>query len=229
MGDRESFITRWSRRKREAESDESPASTNPADAETGGGEAGAAEAAAAAPADAEPVDIESLPPIESITAETDIRAFLRAGVPAALKQAALRRAWAADPAIRDFVGLADYDWDFNAPNSMPGFGPLQPTDALRKLVSDSMTGAKRMAEETPPAEGAKDRAAAERRADQPGRADDAQESEPSTGAKAAQTAKAPADDFAEAPQVKDGEENMNDKVDIKKRADRRGHGGALPQ
>jgi hypothetical protein len=76
-------------------------------------------------------DPASLPPIESITAETDIRAFIAAGVPAELTRAALRRVWTSDPKIRDFVGLADYDWDFNAPGAMAGFGPLEGADALR--------------------------------------------------------------------------------------------------
>ena len=44
--------------------------------------------------------------IESITADTDIRAFLAPGVPVQLTRAALRRVWETDPAIRDFVGLA---------------------------------------------------------------------------------------------------------------------------
>jgi 6-methylsalicylate decarboxylase len=44
-----------------------------------------------------------------------IRAFLRPGVPAELARAALRRAWVADPAIRDFIGLAESSRDFNAP------------------------------------------------------------------------------------------------------------------
>ena len=60
----------------------------------------------------------------SIDAATDITAFLRKGIPQELSRAALRRAWAADPAIRDFVGLAENAWDFNDPNAMPGFGPL---------------------------------------------------------------------------------------------------------
>jgi hypothetical protein len=29
-----------------------------------------------------------------------------------------------DPAIRNFIGLADYAWDFNAPDTIPGFGTL---------------------------------------------------------------------------------------------------------
>ena len=80
-------------------------------------------------------DLASLPPIESIAADTDIRAFLASGVPPELARAALRRAWAADPKIRDFVGLADYDWDFNAPGSMAGFGPLEMTEELRQIAA----------------------------------------------------------------------------------------------
>ena len=39
------------------------------------------------------------------------------------------------PKIRDFVGLADYDWDFNTPGAIPGFGPLEMTDELRRQVA----------------------------------------------------------------------------------------------
>jgi hypothetical protein len=77
-----------------------------------------------------------LPPIESIAADTDITAFLRPGVPADLAQAALRRAWVADPAIRDFVGPAENAWDFNAPDGVPGFGPLRAIDDVRRLAAE---------------------------------------------------------------------------------------------
>jgi hypothetical protein len=55
----------------------------------------------------------ALPPLESIAAESDIRCFLAPGVPAELTRAALRHAWVADPAIRDFVGLSENAWDFD--------------------------------------------------------------------------------------------------------------------
>jgi hypothetical protein len=80
-------------------------------------------------------DPASLPPIQSITAETDIRGFLGAWVPSELTRAALRRAWTSDPAIRNFVGLADYDWDFNAADSIAGFGPLRTTDDVAKMAA----------------------------------------------------------------------------------------------
>jgi hypothetical protein len=142
MSDPGSFLSRWSRRKREA-AEESDQTKTPAESEPAVENARAAEAAPsngpAPPSDAPeapaPVfDPASLPAIESITADTDIRAFLAPGVPPKLTRAALRRAWAADPKIRDFVGLADYDWDFNTPGSMAGFGPLEMTEELREVV-----------------------------------------------------------------------------------------------
>jgi hypothetical protein len=77
-----------------------------------------------------------LPPVDTITAQTDVRAFLAPGVPPELTRAALRRAWAADPKIRDFVGLAEYDWDFNAPDAVTGFGPLELTEEMRRRMID---------------------------------------------------------------------------------------------
>ena len=56
------------------------------------------------------------------------------GVPVALSRAALRRAWSTDPAIRDFIGLAENQWDFTATNSIPGFGPLDPAEVPRLLA-----------------------------------------------------------------------------------------------
>jgi len=72
-------------------------------------------------------DPASLPSLEQIAADTDIGAFLQSGVPAELTRAALRRAWASDPAIRDFIGIAENQWDFNDPDGIPGFGPLLAT------------------------------------------------------------------------------------------------------
>ena len=95
--------------------------------------------AAETPADAE-VDLSSLPPIESITGGTDITAFLRKGIPPELSRAALRRAWAADPSIRDFVGLAENAWDFNDPDAMPGFGPLDCSEEQLAALVDRIVG-----------------------------------------------------------------------------------------
>jgi Protein of unknown function (DUF3306) len=154
MSDGETFLARWSRRKNaaaaetvDAEFPTKPALGAPEAPVEGGvpteGMAGVEGSRGndAAPATRRPdavvplFDPASLPSIESIVADTDIRAFLAPGVPPELARAALRRAWAADPKIRDFVGLADYDWDFNAPGSMAGFGPLEMTEELRQIAA----------------------------------------------------------------------------------------------
>jgi hypothetical protein len=130
----EQFLARWSRHKQEAKA----VHAEPAREE-------AAEAHGSASSDragAEPVppetDLSNLPHIESIDAATDVTAFLRKGIPQELSRAALRRAWSADPAIRDFVGLAENAWDFNDPNAMAGFGPLdysaEQIDALARRI-----------------------------------------------------------------------------------------------
>jgi len=132
----EDFLSRWSRRKRAAvEKGEAPETGTPPDRDDEAESAATTPAVAPAKADTLLFDLKDLPPIESITASTDIRPFLRPGVPAELTRAALRRAWTADPAIRDFVGLADYDWDYHTPGSMAGFGPLEMTDELRAAVA----------------------------------------------------------------------------------------------
>ncbi|TJW63467.1 MAG: DUF3306 domain-containing protein, partial [Mesorhizobium sp.] len=68
---------------------------------------------------------EPLPRIEDLTAESDLSAFLRKGVPKMLKRAALRKMWSLDPTIRNYIGPSEYGWDFNEPGSMAGFGPLK--------------------------------------------------------------------------------------------------------
>ena len=79
-------------------------------------------------------DPSDLPSIEAITADTDVRGFLQSHVPAELTRAALRQAWTSDPAIRDFVGIAENQWDFNDPSAIPGFGPLGVTDGQAILT-----------------------------------------------------------------------------------------------
>lgn len=135
MDSRDDFLTRWSRRKREtvAGDDQSKPSSREARADNGDV---SISPNAAADRTGPLFDPARLPSIESITAETDIRNFLAPFVPPELMRAALRRAWTTDVKIRDFVGLADYDWDFNTPGSMAGFGPLESTDALRRQAAD---------------------------------------------------------------------------------------------
>jgi hypothetical protein len=123
MAEREGFLGRWSRLKREAR--EAPAEAVPAEVVEG--------LPSEIPDGVLPekaVDLEALPPIESLGAESDYTAFLARGVPEDLRCAALRKAWASDPAIAGFRGFAEYDWDCNA----PGYGALLPTDDIKRLL-----------------------------------------------------------------------------------------------
>jgi uncharacterized protein DUF3306 len=134
MSEPENFLERWSKRKlakgepAAAEQDAgAPQAENESQAPAPAMETNATNAAP----ESQVFDPASLPSIESIGANTDVTAFLRPGVPSELTQAALRRAWSTDPAIRDFVGLVENGWDFNDPQAMPGFGPISPGDVAR--------------------------------------------------------------------------------------------------
>ncbi len=84
-----------------------------------------------------PFDAAKATSIASIGSGSDIRPFLASGVPADVTRAALRRAWSTDPAIREFIGLSENSWDFNAPGGGPGFDPLT-TDASSRLPARTM-------------------------------------------------------------------------------------------
>lgn len=132
------FLSRWSRRKQAIARGEAPA--EPVPPEVVAPPAAVPEAASPTePAAVEeaPFDIASLPSIESLTAESDVTAFLARGVPQALKRQALRRIWSLDTGIRDFVGPADYAWDFNAPDGVPGFSLDLPGD-VKKLLAQAI-------------------------------------------------------------------------------------------
>jgi hypothetical protein len=149
----EQFLARWSRRKQEAKA--GPA--GPATKEAAEAREPPSDGAAAGPVSPD-TELSNLPPIESIDAATDIAAFLRKGIPQELSRAALRRAWSADPAIRDFVGLAENAWDFNDPNAMAGFGALDYSDEQIDALVRRIVGCVAEAAESftnPPAEAAK--------------------------------------------------------------------------
>jgi hypothetical protein len=141
MTDPDNFLSRWSRRKRAADADALPTEKSgeqpndrAAPPREQAGQSGPMEKAAL-PAPSE-FDVTSLPPIESIGADTDISAFMQAEVPTALRHAALRRAWAADPAIRDHMGLTENFWDAAGPDGVPGFGELDPSLDVKRMVSE---------------------------------------------------------------------------------------------
>ena len=127
----ESFLARWSRRKRDTAAERNRLSPEQAEDRVPRATAGTAEFAQQTGPLA---DHASLPPIESIGAGSDVLAFLAPGVPADLARAALRRAWSADPAIRDFIGLSENSCDFTAPGGVPGFGSVT-VEEVRRLLS----------------------------------------------------------------------------------------------
>jgi hypothetical protein len=135
MSEPENVLARWSRLKRQSPSQDRKDSS---EAPSLVAKARAQERGAPNAETAPPFDVSSLPPIDSIVAGSDIRAFLQKGVPAALTRAALRQAWSSDPAIRDFIEIAENQWDFADPNKIPGFGPLGPTDDVQRMVAQAL-------------------------------------------------------------------------------------------
>lgn len=141
------FLSRWSRRKRGEELPE-PEPAPPAEALP----EAAPEPVAEAPPPEPEFDIATLPPIESLDASSDFSVFLKPGVPHALRTAALRKAWLADPLICDYMSPLDYAWDFNTPGGLPyGFSNVlaETGEALRKLVNQAI-GEMEPEEEKPP-------------------------------------------------------------------------------
>ena len=132
MSGDDGFLSRWARRKAEVRREEA----KPA--------AGDAQPPLVVPPDAwgaaPEFDLASLPSLDSLTASSDITIFLQKGVPDSLRNAALRMAWVSDPAIRDYVGPADFQWDFNAPGAITGYGELAPGIDITTMMSDISDG-----------------------------------------------------------------------------------------
>lgn len=139
------FLSRWSKVKR----GEAPAEPEPIVEALPEAVPEAVPEALAVPEEEE-FDLSTLPDLETATEATDFTAFLRKGVPEDLKRVALRRAWSLDSGIRDFVGPADYAWDFNAPDGVPGFALTLGGDIAKMVaqaighiekIADSLEGA----------------------------------------------------------------------------------------
>ena len=163
-----------------------------------------------------------------------MRAYLAPGVPPELMHAALRRAWVADPAIRGFVGLAEYAWDFTDPAAMPGFGELQPGYDVRKLIAEVFGEAGRTIDQGVPA----DRPAAAATITEPSRA--APLSQTSAAVPAANISAAPREEpdqaviatekaAAEAMMQTEFVHHSKNIAPQNETRARRKHGGALPE
>ena len=129
MSDEDSFLARWSKRKRDA------LAPQPEEAQATGQEAASAEGAE------EPFDLSALPDLETLTGQSDLSAFMHKAVPEALRNAALRKVWALDPSVRDYVGEAlDYAWDWNSPGGVPGFGEAIASEETLAFVRNLLAG-----------------------------------------------------------------------------------------
>ena len=141
--DNKSFLARWSQRKHEAKQPDRDAPPANSDAPSGP----VAESAAA-----QEFDLSSLPKLEDMTATTDITAFLRKGVPEHLRNAALRKSWALDPAIRNYVNPAlDYAYDWNTPGGVPGSSEIGSGMDVARLVLQIMGSGESAVEPPAPA------------------------------------------------------------------------------
>ena len=133
--DDKGFLARWSQRKLEAKQPEAKPSA-PSETET------VESSGSGAPPSEDPApefDLSTLPKLEELTASTDISAFLRKGVPEHLRNAALRKSWALDPAIRNYVSPAlEYAYDWNTPGGVPGGGELDAGLDVARMVSQIM-------------------------------------------------------------------------------------------
>ena len=122
MAEKDAFLARWSKRKAEVGKAEAAPKHTPAPMPAGADETAKLVAA--------------LPSVETLGAASDISMFLARGVPEALRNAALRKVWVADPLVRDFVSEAlDYAYDWSKPGGAPGYGPLTAADRLVATLS----------------------------------------------------------------------------------------------
>jgi Protein of unknown function (DUF3306) len=119
---REPFLSRWSRRKRAARA--AP------------GEPGAPATAETPTRPATPPP--ELPPIDSLTPDSDFSAFMHEQVDEKLRRAALRKLFS-DPALNVVDGLDDYAEDFNQLEALASGAAAGLEHAKRTLFGEAQT------------------------------------------------------------------------------------------
>ena len=135
MSGDDTFLSRWSKRKHEALTQPSDDAARTVVESEKGGRVSTDEA------EDQPFDLSLLPDLESLTGESNIQSFLHKAVPDALRNAALRKAWALDPAVRNYVGEAlDYAYDWNTPGGVPGFGDILSNEQSVEFVRNLLAG-----------------------------------------------------------------------------------------
>ncbi len=135
------FIGRWSRLKQEAKKSATDERELTVDAEER-----ASEPENAVEEVFDPTKLEiPLPSLDEIVPGMNMSPFFQKGVPEMLRNAALRKLWVTDPAIRDFENPArEYAYDWNVPGGVPGSGELvgdhDAVELLRDLMRTPETG-----------------------------------------------------------------------------------------
>ena len=119
-------LKRWSQRK-SAAAREVPAAPIPSPVTSGSAATDVAEPASAPPAEAAP-----LPPVESLTFESDFSAFMQPKVAEDTKRAALRKLFS-DPSFNVMDGLDIYVGDYTQADPMPP-GMLEKLSAVYAML-----------------------------------------------------------------------------------------------
>jgi hypothetical protein len=112
--DEEGLLKRWSRRKAEQRDREQQVdSLAPKEESSGPVAASAGEMPAADSTPAAADAALDLPPIQSLTRDSDFTVFLRAGVPDDLRNQALQKLWRSDPVFANLDGMLEYGEDYS--------------------------------------------------------------------------------------------------------------------
>jgi hypothetical protein len=143
----EGFAQRWSRLKQQAREDEKKlAEVPPPDLPATTGTDEPPPTAGDKPEGEKPFDPASLPPVDSLTKDSDYSLFMRPEVPEDLRQKALRRLWAADPVLSAPDPLDMHNLDYNAVPTFPegvktlfriGQGMLEPEPEAKVAEADA--------------------------------------------------------------------------------------------
>ena len=137
------FLSRWSRRKTAVRKGEKLAAEAGAEGPAAAAvpaKAGAQPAAAATPAESKPP--EPLPPIESLTIDSDFSPFMKAEVDPGMRRQALK-VLLRDPRFNVMDGLDVYIDDYSKPDPLPAewLGQLNQTKHFGHYIEKALEGA----------------------------------------------------------------------------------------
>ena len=126
------FLKRWSDKKQSATSEAVPK-------EALGEQDQQQQLVASVPE--QPTENLPLPSLDDIIPGSDVSVFFQKHVPETLRAAALRKLWTTDPDIKDFIEMADHQWDFTNPDAIPGWSSTVDGVDLKAMVDKIFGGA----------------------------------------------------------------------------------------